>query len=305
MIATSKLFVFLTGKSYRYRGLLSAAALILVIGLNAACTSEPPPAASPPPPLKFSSQTYKEVVELNIEGIDAKPQMAISLELIDLPEVPESSNAELRRTVRQFLRRNLYGGKEPGDYAKAIIDDLRTNYLKQTEIVKENPNLALAASMNWEYLEKVEVETLPEGAQNWVFSQSLYQIAGGAHGSSSKRYFVAGETGTDPLKVENFIQGGVESTALNALLTQALRRAKGLSDNTPLSQGGFFEDKVETPENFFISPDGIGFHWDPIQIAPYSEGQIEAVIPYAELADILTDQGRSLVAEPPAPPTAE
>jgi hypothetical protein len=57
---------------------------------------------------------------------------------------------------------------------------------------------------------------------------------------------------------------------------------------------------VRIPENFFLTvledvpafPNstghrlGLGFHWDPYEIAPYVYGPIEIVIPYDEIAEM-------------------
>ena len=65
----------------------------------------------------------------------------------------------------------------------------------------------------------------------------------------------------------------------------------------PLSTGYYFEDSVESLENFYLTPRGIGFHWDHYEIAPYSVGPIEIVIPYEDVGELLNSQGKSLISQ--------
>jgi hypothetical protein len=62
----------------------------------------------------------------------------------------------------------------------------------------------------------------------------------------------------------------------------------------PLTEQGFFENSVDKLEDFFLTPQGLGFQWDPYEIAPYTMGIIELVIPYDELTGMLTDLGLAL-----------
>jgi hypothetical protein len=59
----------------------------------------------------------------------------------------------------------------------------------------------------------------------------------------------------------------------------------------PLSEGGFFEDSVDRLEDFFVSPQGLGFQWDPYEIAPYSTGIIEIIFPYDQIRGLFTELG--------------
>ena len=44
---------------------------------------------------------------------------------------------------------------------------------------------------------------------------------------------------------------------------------------------------MDIPETFFLTPEGLGFFWNPYEIGPYVMGVIEVVIPYEKLGDAL------------------
>lgn len=269
---------------------------LVLSALLFACASEPPPAAPPPPVLKFDSRSFSDKVEINIEGLESKPHMEISLSLVDVPDAPKSPDAELRRNLRRFLREQFYEGKEPADYAQGIIQDYRIRYDAEKEALLENPDLPTAA-MNWTYTETIAAEPLPQGLKGKIFHRTTYKFDGGAHGLEEQRYFVTDEAGAQQLSLDYFIQQGKEE-ALNSLVSAELRRRKGIGANDPLSAGGYSEDTVTVPaDNFSFNDEGIAFYWNPYEIAPYSEGGITVTVPYSGLQGLLTDKGIAFIGQ--------
>jgi hypothetical protein len=80
-------------------------------------------------------------------------------------------------------------------------------------------------------------------------------------------------------------------------MEDALRDYSKLSPGEPLSAGYYFDNSVEVPANFFLGPEGVGFHWDPYEIAPYAVGPVEVVVPYNQLQGLLTPKGISLLSQ--------
>jgi hypothetical protein len=79
---------------------------------------------------------------------------------------------------------------------------------------------------------------------------------------------------------------------------EALRDQAGLKQGEPLQTGGFFEDTVTAPDNFFLAEPGLGFHWDPYEIAPYAAGPVEVIIPYNRIGSLLSSRGAVLIGRP-------
>jgi hypothetical protein len=79
----------------------------------------------------------------------------------------------------------------------------------------------------------------------------------------------------------------VAEPALIALVNDALR--------TLTADTGFPYDTVDTlPEDFFLSRQGLGFHWNPATIAAGAADHIEITLPYDRLYWVFTDLGRTL-----------
>jgi hypothetical protein len=87
--------------------------------------------------------------------------------------------------------------------------------------------------------------------------------------------------------------------ALIEAIEDALRNLRELKSYESLMEGGFFENSISLSENFFLAAGGLGFHWDPYEIAPYAVGPIEVILPYEKIKDSLTEKGQALIREIP------
>jgi hypothetical protein len=144
--------------------------------------------------------------------------------------------------------------------------------------------------MNWDYAETTGTET--HTSKFLVVSRDRDYYLGGAHGMQEKAYFVLSLAEPARLKLEDLVRSRAE---LQPLLEEALRAYAGLQKGDPLEDGGFFEDTAPAPDNFFLSGTGLGFHWDPYEIAPYSMGPIEVTIPYDRVRPLLSPRGAALI----------
>jgi hypothetical protein len=109
-----------------------------------------------------------------------------------------------------------------------------------------------------------------------------------------KDYFVLDLAQRERVRLKDLFLEGSEG-ALKARMEDALRAYSGLESGAPLSTGYFFDDSVELPEDFFLTPSGIGFQWDPYEIAPYAVGPVEVIIPYGDIRNLCNARGKLLI----------
>jgi hypothetical protein len=129
-----------------------------------------------------------------------------------------------------------------------------------------------------------------------VMSREKEYYTGGAHGMRSKDYYVFSLEDKRKLSIWDIIRDDAKQ-ALDAQVEESLRKYMEIPSWIPLSEGGFFEDSVDKLEDFFLSPQGLAFQWDPYEIAPYSIGLIEITLPYDQLQGLFTELGISLTKE--------
>jgi hypothetical protein len=138
----------------------------------------------------------------------------------------------------------------------------------------------------WYYKSNVVVEVLTDTLISLAINEEYY--TGGAHGGTG-RYF----TNINPLtgkkvSLSDVLKPGYEA-ALNMLGEKAFRKVKNLSDTSSLVANNFeFPDNTfKLNQNYGFTKEGIEFHFNSYEIAPYAAGPTGIIIGYEELKDWL------------------
>jgi hypothetical protein len=236
---------------------------------------------------------YREEISIPLWDGKESPSLQISLKLLDPAKFALAGKAGGEAAFRNIVQEQCYGGLSPREYAEAIEERQRGSYLAMRETTQEHPDIPSEA-LDWFYNEEFEVSLLTQNLAVIVQNRDYY--TGGAHGMREKRYFVF-DTG----KALRIFPGDIilpnREGDLAGRIEAGLRKDWDLQSGEDLKGAGFFESTVSVPENFFLSPQGLGYHWDPYEIAPYVMGDIELVLPYGEIKDLLSPLGQSLARE--------
>jgi hypothetical protein len=243
-----------------------------VIFQAASCRSAPAVFTDP------YAETYLRKAEIPLwpENNEQSPRFNLVLALPDFPEDP----ALARLTSDLF-----YEGKELQVYGNDLIAAYRNQYMEARDgLTGEAPP---GEAMNWEYAETVDLWTLPGEGPLVVLSRTREYYLGGAHGMQEKKYAVIDRTLERQILLKDMIRAG-EEKALGLLVEKALRDRVGLDGGAPLEEGGYFADPPAATENFFITPQGLGFHWDPYEIGPYMMGPVEIIIPMEDIKKLVS-----------------
>jgi hypothetical protein len=233
----------------------------------------------------YPAIVIEKTVPLMPEKGDGGPKLELSMTILDL-----AGEGLIQDPLLQEL---LYGGKKPQEYVDALILDYQNFYHEAyASLPKDSADLP-PSMMEWSYGEIHRVQNNPPLI---VVDRSKEYFTGGAHGMREREYFVVDSEEKQQLSLEDLFLESAKAP-LKALVEDALRNYSKLSPGKPLSAGYYFDDSIEVSENFFLTPEGIGFHWNPYEIAPYSVGFIEVVVPYERLQGLLTPKGTALVSQ--------
>jgi hypothetical protein len=216
------------------------------------------------------------------------PSLRITLSLAEVSGKPDGKREDLKALFRNLF----YEGMEAGAYAEKQIRLKTTGYHDVKEEIRSQPDRLLSATLNWYYEEKFEIEM--SGPRFLVISRNWADYTGGAHGNYGKNYFVFDREESRQVSLTDLV--GEDRGALTEKLNRELRKSRKLGDGS-LKEYGFLADQAEPAENFFLSPEGIGFHWDPYEIGPYAMGFVEVVVPYRDMEDMLSPLGRTAARE--------
>jgi hypothetical protein len=217
-------------------------------------------------------------------GAGKIPVLTIGLGLIDFTRDPGE----------RLFRDTLYRGLSARDYAEELVRIQTIEYRGMGEEALNNLSIMNSETLNWSYDEHLEARA--GGPRLLVIVRDRAFYSGGAHPNYDKTYFVFDRELVTQVRLADIIRE--ESLpALRHLVNGELRAGKGLGPGDSLKKALFFVDEAELSENFFLSPQGLGFHWDPYEIASYAEGYVEALVPFGEIETFLSPRGLELVRE--------
>jgi len=240
---------------------------------------------------------YKYTVLLTPERPGDSPKMDIALSLFQM-KYPSSQVA--------FLNQVLYSGAGPEAYKDRIVREQRENYRKSLSYLGDIEGEELKVfdldgveitdleSSNWRYTENCA--PISPRTRGVVIERTKETYTGGAHEMRTTRYFVIDLEAQKLLKIDDFIDD-YQGEPMRELVYEALRKYGGLKKGQPLSEGIFLSDEPELTFDFFINEEGLGLHWNPYEIAPYSEGDIQIILPWKQIRPRLLNGGMELLAK--------
>jgi hypothetical protein len=143
-----------------------------------------------------------------------------------------------------------------------------------TELLARFPNTR-AEMLSRHYSESV---TASDYGHYVIVTRTVEYYDGGAHGSYGTEYRVFDRDAARFVTLQD-VFGADEREALREAVVESLKERFELAESEGLTAAGFFSDKLILTENFFLSEEGVGFHWNPYELAPYAFGAIEVVVP--------------------------
>jgi hypothetical protein len=261
---------------------VTAVTLTFIAALAAACGSGPAPAETGLPPA-YRLRNFNASVPLSAKSAKGAPRITLTLNLL-----------EVKKSAReaQFFNELLYSGNGPKQYRDALTGEYRAMY-RQSPLL-ETRDAPPSAVFQWEHIEIMDVRLLRD--RGVVLEREIYTFTGGAHGMQTKTYYVIDREDLKTLSLADFFREP-EGAELRGFIKEELRRYSGLGSGEPLSAGVFFDDEPEISANFFVDKEGLGLRWDPYEIAPYSEGGVEIILPWKKIRPLLKHEIMELLAE--------
>jgi hypothetical protein len=114
-----------------------------------------------------------------------------------------------------------------------------------------------------------------------------FSFTGGAH-PNTRRRLVSFDVATGRLLGPEDLTGDLGG--FTAVVEAQLRADRGLGPNDDMEAAGFWlpEGEFTLPGNMGVVAEGILFHWDAYEIAPYAMGPIDVTIPVDDLSEVAT-----------------
>lgn len=170
------------------------------------------------------------------------------------------------------------------DY-KTGVDTLNKEYFKKyrSEVGSLPEDLQNdGPSMNYELMVNIGVRYNQNG---FVVLESLaHEFTGGAHGNSYCTYSCLDVPAQKKLSLKDVVSA--DSVTLQPIVEQYF--CKQYHVNPDSISTVLFENHLATNENFYLTNKGIGFLYNPYEVASYAQGQINVFIPFTAIDKYLT-----------------
>jgi hypothetical protein len=257
--------------------LFSLASIFVLSALFSACASTP----SETPQSQYSELRYGSTIPLYPEQQDS-PWLDLTINLVGM-------NSPAKQA--EFFHNVIYSGDSLEAYRDRVISE-QTKIYRWTAAAVNIPEGEGRSSLNWYYMEQVIVS----GGENRgiVAERLLDTYIGGAHGLPTTKYYVLDLDSLAQVTINDLFEN-FRDDRIKAIVYDELRNYANLAAGQPLTQGGFLSDTPELTENFYVTEQGLGLYWNPIEIAPYVMGAIDIVVPWRDIRPRMLNSGMELM----------
>lgn len=169
---------------------------------------------------------------------------------------------------------------EPSIYAESKFETLKNNYKAVLDLYRKFPD---AVSLNYQYVEDAEV--LFKNNKYTSLRFTSYAFTGGAHGKTEIEHWIVDRNSGEVLDFNDvFVKGNdKELKSLNDKYLQDIFQDQDIKEI-------LFNEDYEVSRDIYLTRKGVIFQYDQYEIAAYSYGSIEVLVPYKELKPYLKIQ---------------
>jgi hypothetical protein len=202
----------------------------------------------------------------------------------------ENAPAASIALLKDSITKNYYGinslAMDPASVLKSSRDTFFASYTELEQQLKQHAQSRMAASFNWE--SDVEMKILWNADNLVSVAYENYQYTGGAHGLGNTLLQVFDVNTAKTLTIQDIFKPGYEAS-LRQVLEKHLRTAYEIPEGSALNgdQGVLFDPHLALTRNFYLTGQGVGFIYNPYEVAPYVVGPIELFVPFSEIREIV------------------
>lgn len=206
--------------------------------------------------------------------------------ILEYPEIKRAYNSSVRDSITNHIHGSLLGNYFNTSKAKSLDEMAQAFFNDYEGTIKDFPDNVLPWDLN-------NIISVIYNDNSIVSLQSeFYQFTGGAHGMSGI-YFANLNSQTGAKLMLSDILNSKYEEQLNNIAEKIFRKEKELKPNENLEDVGFWfkDNKFSLNENFGIKNEAIMFYFNAYEIAPYAMGPTEIKIPYAEIKNLIKEDG--------------
>jgi len=228
----------------------------------------------------FSAETTYHIL-----GVETNPSISIDLSY----RYPKAyRDYEVLKNLRiTFAEAFGLGMQEPPETALwTVVEDMIADYTEIADILDE---MEFIESLNHEFVWITNAVYQGHGVLACFIEK--YEYSGGAHGNDWRNYLVIDLTNGHPVSIDDVFIEGYEGAMTDLITKQLLSKHADEFPDATLEEIGYWEDDIAPNDNFFVTSDGLAYHFNSYEIAPYSAGHTVVVIPWEEISGLIDQEG--------------
>lgn len=232
----------------------------------------------------FTVATHQDTLSLDSVSADA-PKAATDLMTLWPGKDIDSA---VRNLILDTICRAFFGVNKRYTSADKLLKAVSDSFLQRyknvtTDFLKQGGTLR--PSFNWNAMAHIDLTCNIDGKVSLIYTQ--YQYMGGAHGLQSTFCLVVDVENNKILQLSDLFKPGYEKT-LQQALEEEFRKQYNIPEGESLGgeSGLLFDAHLPVTSNFYITKEGVGFIYNPYEVAPYVVGKINLFLPFSRLKDL-------------------
>lgn len=210
------------------------------------------------------------------------PTAFTSLVLLEPGKTPNS-------WFTMLLKKNILGAQIPDStslqtalkqFGRSFIENFRDDI----DTMKAAGNEDEAPFSMMHYDQQISSNLIYNNNGYAVLSVGNYAYTGGAHGMYGQTMLCLDMQQQKELALSDVLR--IDSATLQPILERHLRTRYKIAENKPLTDI-LFDERLALTDNFYFTPKGIGFIYQPYEVAAYAFGLIDVWVPYTDLKPYL------------------
>jgi len=191
-------------------------------------------------------------------------------------------------SAREWVARHLLGSVDPDGTPAQGPELFAQRFLAAVE--EFQAEFPQAATGGWFMEREVAVRRNDLQVVGLELREHVYM--GGAH---SNFFTVFGNldrgTGASVPPLEALLQPGADASLLEQA-EEELRRVRELPSELPLTEAGYWEDRLPLPGTFLLARDGLLLYYNPYEVTSFAMGPDSLLLPWAAVAPLLREPQR-------------
>ena len=244
--------------------------------------------------IEYDSIVFAEHIPLLIENDTTLPFSDVRISFIYPTKFrDEESRARLEQIFKgTFFGDIVYDSMTPQEAMNQYIDIYSERYkslsnLYYEEIARLEDN---SPSWYWYYM-NLNNKILFQNDSILSYAVEYSDYEGGAHGSYNIMYTNIDLNELVTISEEDLFVPNYYNSLTDNIVKSLMKQYDAEIPDSLLMRGFFTIDDIVPNNNFWLSDSGIHYSYNQYEIAPYSMGVIDVVVPYSEISDIILPDG--------------